>query len=209
MLRSTFLALVPVLALGACVTTPATEPVTRSAPPEASEPALYPGETPGMRALVNKWADHYDLPPSLVHRVIQRESDYRAGARNGPYWGIMQILPATARNMGMRGDPAQLLEAETGLKYSLRYLRGAWMVSDGDEHAAMMWYARGYYYEAKRRGLLAATGLRGNLWQKVDAGQASVPPLDPAGNVLPPEPPCVPRTGLQAALQGTGCATEA
>lgn len=47
-------------------------------------PALYPGETPEVRRLVNKWADHYDVPRSLVHRVIQRESDYRAGARNGP-----------------------------------------------------------------------------------------------------------------------------
>ncbi|MDX1780914.1 MAG: lytic transglycosylase domain-containing protein, partial [Thalassovita sp.] len=31
----------------------------------------------------------------------------------------------------------------------------------GDEDKAVMWYARGYYYEAKRRGLLRETGLRG------------------------------------------------
>ena len=120
---------------------------------------LNPNETPQMRALVNKYAAIHDIPASLIHRVIQRESDYRADARNGPYWGLMQILPQTARTMGHRGPPRTLLNPETNLLYAGRYLKGAWMVSDGDEHAAMMWHAKGYYYEAKRRCLLRATGL--------------------------------------------------
>ena len=32
--------------------------------------------------------------------------------------------------------------------------------SDGDADEAVGWYARGYYYEAKRKGLLEETGLR-------------------------------------------------
>lgn len=126
----------------------------------AQAPSLYPGETPGMRALIVKWAAIHDIPESLLHRVIQRESDYRASARNGPYWGLMQILPQTARTMGHRGAPSDLLDAETNLKYAGKYLRGAWLVSDGDEATAVNWYARGYYYEAKRRGMLVETGLR-------------------------------------------------
>ncbi len=113
-----------------------------------------------MRALIVKWAAIHDIPESLLHRVIQRESDYRADARNGPYWGLMQILPQTARTMGHRGPPSSLLDAETNLKYAGKYLRGAWLVSDGDEATAVSWYARGYYYEAKRRGMLVETGLR-------------------------------------------------
>jgi soluble lytic murein transglycosylase-like protein len=177
--------------------------------PDAAGPAiqhaLFPGETPQMRSLVEKWADAYDLPPSLLHRVIQRESDYRAEARNGPYWGLMQILPATARSMGFRGEPQRLLDAETALKYSTRYLRGAWMVSGGDEHEAMMWYARGFYYEAKRKGLLEETGLRGGLWNRVDRGEAEMPAIGPRGRVLPPEPACAPRRGLAALVSGPGC----
>lgn len=126
----------------------------------ASLADLHPGETPQMRALINKYAAVHQIPPSLLHRVIQRESDYNAGARNGPYWGLMQILPQTAGTMGHRGSPQSLLDADTNLKYAGRYLRGAWLVSDGDESRAVMWYARGYYYEAKRRGLLEETGLR-------------------------------------------------
>ncbi|MEX3016453.1 transglycosylase SLT domain-containing protein [Gymnodinialimonas hymeniacidonis] len=130
------------------------------APAAAPAADLYPGETPQMRALVNEYAARHDIPVALLHRVIQRESDYRADARNGPYYGLMQILPETARGMGFQGQPNDLLDARTNLEYAGRYLRGAWLVSDGDIDAAVMWYARGYYYEARDRCLLVETGLR-------------------------------------------------
>jgi hypothetical protein len=78
---------------------------------------LHPGETPQMRALIRKYADILDIPESLLHRVIQRESGYNPAARNGPYYGF-------------------------------------------NESRAVMWYSKGYYYEAKRMGLLEETGLR-------------------------------------------------
>ena len=125
-----------------------------------AQPLLNPGETLELRALVNEYADLYEVPRPLVHRVIQRESDYRPSARNGPYFGLMQILPDTARNMGFRGQPGDLLDAETNLTYAVKYLRGAWLVSDGNMDEAVMWYARGYYYEARDRCMLVETGLR-------------------------------------------------
>ncbi|MFP4274064.1 MAG: transglycosylase SLT domain-containing protein [Paracoccaceae bacterium] len=125
----------------------------------AAEPSLYPNETPELRRLINRYADLYEVPRSLVHRVVIRESTHNPAARNGPYYGLMQILPQTARTMGFRGRPEELLDAETNLKYAVKYLRGAWIVAEGDPDAAVMWYARGYYYEAKRKGLLAETGL--------------------------------------------------
>lgn len=129
------------------------QPTSRDAP-------LYPNETPQLRALIVKYADIYDVPVTLVQRVIVRESTHRPWVRNGPYYGLMQILPETARTMGFRGPPNDLLDAETNLTFAVKYLRGAWMVSDGDEAKAFSWYARGYYFEAKRRGLLVETGLR-------------------------------------------------
>lgn len=121
---------------------------------------LNAGETPEMRALVNKYAAEYDMPASLIHRVIQRESGYNPAARNGPYYGLMQILPQTARQMGYDGPPSGLLDAETNLHYAGKYLRGAWLVSGGNQDRAVMWYSKGYYYEAKRKGLLRQTGLK-------------------------------------------------
>ncbi|MGJ8612361.1 MAG: transglycosylase SLT domain-containing protein, partial [Octadecabacter sp.] len=149
------LVLIPFLALAACAT-----PSTPTAPvePALQQPALYPGETVAMRALIVQYAEIHDIPEALLHAVIQRESDYRAAARNGPYYGLMQILPETAGQMGFRGAPSGLLDAETNLIYAGRYLRGAWLVSDGDIQTAVMWYARGYYYEARDRCLLVETG---------------------------------------------------
>lgn len=133
------------------------EPVSQDAP---YDPPLFPGETGDIRVLVNKWADYYQVPRSLVHRVIQRESDYRPAARNGPYWGMMQILPETARGMGFRGAPRDLLNPDVNLQWAVKYLRGAWLLSYDDEATAVSWYARGYYYEARDRCMLIETGLR-------------------------------------------------
>ncbi len=147
-----YLCALPLLVALAACSASSPPPATRDAP-------LYPNETPQLRALINQYADYYEVPRPLVHKVVQRESDYRPRARNGPYYGMMQILPATARGMGFRGQPEDLLDPETNLRWAVKYLKGAWMVSDGDMDTAVMWYARGYYYEAKRQCLLVETGL--------------------------------------------------
>ena len=130
-----------------------------SGKPQKLEPAT--GDTPAMHALIQKWARIHDVPESLLHRQIRRESGYNPAARNGPYYGLLQIHPQTAATMGYRGPASGLLDAETNLQYAGKYLRGAWLVSRGNEDRAMTWYAKGYYYEAKRMGLLKETGLRG------------------------------------------------
>ncbi len=140
------------LVVAACGRGP--EPVSR-----AGGPALYPNETRALRGLINGFAAQYDVPAALIHQVIDRESDYRPEARNGPYYGLMQILPETARTMGFRGAPRDLLDAETNLRWGVKYLRGAWLLSGGSYDTAVKWYSRGYYYEAKRRGMLVETGL--------------------------------------------------
>ncbi len=144
--------LVALLALAACAGGP--DRASRAAP------VLYPNETPGLRAMIDRAAAEHGVPASLVHRVIQRESGYRPDARNGPYYGLMQIAPQTARTMGHDGQPAALLNPETNLRYAVRYLRGAWLLSDGDPSRAVGLYASGYYYEARDRCMLRATGLR-------------------------------------------------
>jgi soluble lytic murein transglycosylase-like protein len=152
MRRRAALALAVALALSAC----AGDGVERR---QTDTPALAPGAS-HLHGLISEYARLYDVPEDLVHRVVQRESSYNPGARNGPYYGLMQIHPQTARTMGHAGTPADLLDAETNLRYAVKYLRGAWMVSDGSRDRAVHWYSSGYYYEAKRRGLLQATGLK-------------------------------------------------
>lgn len=109
--------------------------------------------------LISHYADVYDVPKDLVHRVVRRESNYRPTAYNSGNWGLMQIRHATAKGMGYDGKPEGLLDAETNLRYAVRYLRGAYVVAGGDRDHAIRLYSRGYYYDAKRAGLLDETGL--------------------------------------------------
>jgi soluble lytic murein transglycosylase-like protein len=147
--RALILGLASMTALSAC-----------GLPFSGGNSGLNPGETPELHAMISKYARLYDMPESLIHRVIQRESDYNPAARNGPYYGLMQIALPTAQTMGYKGPANGLLDADTNLKYAGKYLRGAWLVSRGNQDKAVSWYARGYYYEAKRLGLLEETGLR-------------------------------------------------
>lgn len=123
------------------------------------DPPLFPNETPELRAQINHWADHYEVPRELVHRLAVRESTHRPTAINRPYYGLLQILPATARSMGFQGQPQDLLDADTNLEFAVKYLRGAWLISDGSQDMAVKHYSRGYWHEAKRRGMLKETGL--------------------------------------------------
>jgi len=113
-----------------------------------------------LDGLIAQYASHYQVPESLVRRIIVRESRYNPGARNGPYFGLMQIRHQTAQTMGYRGPANGLLDAETNLKYAVKYLRGAYLVARGNPDQAVRFYASGYYYDAKRMGLLEETGLR-------------------------------------------------
>ena len=130
----------------------------RSCPPRPRQPPATP--RPALDPLIAKYSSQYGVPESLVRRVIVRESKYNPAARNGPYYGLMQISHATAGTMGYHGSPGGLLDAETNLRYAVKYLAGAYMVADGNHDRAVGFYARGYYYDAKRKGLLEETGLR-------------------------------------------------
>lgn len=117
------------------------------------------GGSDEVNQLIEKYAQLYDVPVQFVRRVVRRESTFNPAAYNNGHWGLMQIKYATARGMGYRGPPRGLLDAETNLKYAVRYLRGAWMVAQGNPDFADRLYQSGYYYHAKRMGLLDETGL--------------------------------------------------
>jgi len=154
----------------------------RAAASPASVAANMAFETPehapkDIDALIAKYSVAYDVPERLVRRVVHRESRFNPGARNGPYWGLMQISHPTARGMGYKGAPKGLLDAETNLKYAVRYLSGAYKVAGGNESQAVRYYARGYYYDAKRQGMLEETGM--------DGGFRNGPTRDAAASIEP------------------------
>jgi soluble lytic murein transglycosylase-like protein len=120
---------------------------------KSSDPRGY------LDRLIDKYAAIYEVPVDLVRRVVRRESNFNPTAFNRGHYGLMQIKHATARGMGYQGSAKGLFDAETNLKYSVKYLRGAFMVAGGNHDRADRLYQTGYYYDAKRKGLLDETGL--------------------------------------------------
>jgi soluble lytic murein transglycosylase-like protein len=117
-----------------------------------TRPGLGTGDS--VDTLISKHAQRYGLPESLLRRVVKRESGGNPHLRHGPYLGLMQMRLDTARGMGYNGGAEGLLDANTSLTYGAAYLANAWRVSGGNPDRAVSLYSGGYYYEAKRKGML-------------------------------------------------------
>ncbi|PYE44999.1 soluble lytic murein transglycosylase-like protein [Rhizobium sp. PP-F2F-G20b] len=132
---------------------------------ESAASALLGREKPtSSRPELDKLITHYaklnGVPEDLVHRVVRRESTYNPRAYHNGNYGLMQIRYNTAKGLGYDGPPEGLFDAETNLKYATQYLRGAWVVAENQNDNAVKLYASGYYYHAKRKGLLDTLGMR-------------------------------------------------
>jgi soluble lytic murein transglycosylase-like protein len=131
--------------------------------PPGEPPAPNAGRKPDtvgptrLNALIEKYSKLYEIPTDLVHRVVHRESRYNPAAYSKGNYGLMQIRYNTAKAMGYNGPADGLFDAETNIKYAVKYLKGAWVVADNDHDQAVRLYSRGYYYDAKRKGLLHLT----------------------------------------------------
>ena len=135
------------LSLAGCVTPLTSETLVQSAAAGNPSPNV-------LEERIAYYARVYAVPERLVRRVIQKESGYRLAAHHGQIWGLMQLRLETARGMGYRGPVRGLLDTDTNLKYGIAYLSNAYLVAGGDEDRALALYTSGYFYEARRKGLL-------------------------------------------------------
>jgi len=138
------------LALSGCSSTTQQDFVATAS--DAAPLATTPREKLNLR--IAEQARAQNVPETLVHAIVKRESNYNPSLRHGPYWGLMQIRHDTARSMGYEGPASGLLDPETNMTYAVAYLANAYRVAGGDEKRAQLLYMRGFYCEAKRKGLL-------------------------------------------------------
>lgn len=106
-----------------------------------------------LDSLIAQHAAANNLPEDLVRRVIKRESGGNPRVVSAGNYGLMQIKLATARAMGYTGTAAGLLDANTNMTYAVKYLAGAYRAANGNSSQAVHYYAAGYYYAAKRKGM--------------------------------------------------------
>jgi soluble lytic murein transglycosylase-like protein len=87
-----------------------------AAPPDASSAATFTPVPLSMESIIDKASRRYGVDSSLIKAVIKAESDFnpRAVSSSGAQ-GLMQLMPATARGLGVRDpfDPEQNVMAGT------------------------------------------------------------------------------------------------
>lgn len=96
-----------------------------------------------LRQLVAAQAAAHGVPVALAHAVVTIESSYRPRALNRGNYGLMQIRLATARSMGFRGAPRDLLDPAVNTRYAMRYLGRAWRAAGGDVCRTIQRYQTG------------------------------------------------------------------
>jgi soluble lytic murein transglycosylase-like protein len=92
------------------------------------------------RAIVAQTAAKHGVPVELALAVAKVESGFRCNARSrANARGVMQVLPATARGVGVHGN---LFDCRTGAEAGMRYL-AAIIRRHGVNCASVSLYERG------------------------------------------------------------------
>ena len=172
--------LVPSLAVGEAVGSPVRLPV-------GSEP---------VNDIVDEMSAQYKVDPLLVHAVIHCESAYnRLAVSPKGAEGLMQLIPDTARRMGVRNSFDSRQNIEGGVRYlrelqdryeDLRFVLAAYNAGEGavDRYGGIPPYAetQEYVYRVgKRFGDLRRMAQKRVVAPKVVAAKAAEPeyrPLD-------------------------------
>ncbi len=111
-------------------------------PRPANQPSVgvsASGPSADLSRIVDEKARSYDVDPLLVHSVIQVESNYDPYALSPKgAEGLMQLIPSTARWLGVRNtfDPVDNIDG--GVRY-LKYLQSIF----GDDRLALAAYNAG------------------------------------------------------------------
>jgi len=131
--------------------------------PENTKPAITPWETretDSMAAtaedsrairhahyaqLIDRYAAEFEVPAELAHAVVQIESNFRPTIKGSAgEIGLMQVKPATARQMGYEGPDYGLYDPETNIRFGMKYLAGAQERGGGKVCGTILKYNAGH-----------------------------------------------------------------
>lgn len=112
--------------------------------PRSARALTAPAGSSGLKALVARHAAANGVPFGLADAVVRIESRYNPRASNAGNYGLMQIRHQTARGMGYGGSAGGLLDAETNVRFGMKYLAQAYRLAGGDTCRTIMKYQSGH-----------------------------------------------------------------
>lgn len=90
--------------------------------------------------IIKEKADKYNLDESLIKAVIKAESGFNPNAvSKAGASGLMQLMPGTARGLGVE----DIFDVEQNIEGGAKYLRGMLDRFDGDKSLALAAYNAG------------------------------------------------------------------
>lgn len=99
-----------------------------------------PSPDTGLRTLIQRLATEARMDPALVHAVIRAESGFNRYARSHKgAEGLMQLMPGTAREMGVSNS----FVAEQNIRGGIGYLQRMLELFDGNTRLALAAYNAG------------------------------------------------------------------
>ncbi|WP_286973527.1 lytic transglycosylase domain-containing protein [Pseudomonas sp.] len=129
----------------------AREPKIELAKPTAPAATAMRASGEQYNALVSAAASENQLPEALIHAVISAESNYDPNAlsRQGAA-GLMQLMPGTARDMGV----ADVWDPAANIRGGARYLKSLMSLFNDDMSLALAAYNAGPGAVLKRGGVI-------------------------------------------------------
>tara|TARA_R100000750_G_C2323071_1_gene87064 strand:+ start:52 stop:678 length:627 start_codon:yes stop_codon:yes gene_type:complete len=129
----------------------AREPKIELAKPTAPAATVMRASGEQYNALVSAAASENQLPEALIHAVISAESNYDPNAlsRQGAA-GLMQLMPGTARDMGV----ADVWDPAANIRGGARYLKSLMSLFNDDMSLALAAYNAGPGAVLKRGGVI-------------------------------------------------------
>lgn len=104
-----------------------------------------------ISGIVAKKATEHNIPVAFALSIVKVESNFNPTVRgkHGEY-GLGQIKCSTAKGYGFKGDCKKLLDTETNLEYSFKYLKAAIDIANGDLCRAAVLYNEGFNSNRKK-----------------------------------------------------------
>lgn len=85
-----------------------------------------------LQSVIQKHALAEGVPLELAHAIVRSESRFNPNVTNAGAQGLMQIKLQAAQSVGYHGTEAGLLDADTNVRFGMRYLGRIYQLAKGD-----------------------------------------------------------------------------
>lgn len=96
-----------------------------------------------LQSVIQKHALAEGVPLALAHAIVRSESGFNPNVTNAGAQGLMQIKLQAAQTVGYQGTADGLLDADTNLRFGMRYLGRIYQLARGDACRTIAIYRTG------------------------------------------------------------------